>query len=230
MGRSLVGLVAHRGVLTGGDPRMGHHVTAEAYSRAVARAGGLPVALPLVESGDVVDLLGRVDALIVTGGADVDPSTYGRERDERCGPSDPVRDATDIAFVRAAAEIGLPTLCICRGVQVLNVAFGGTLVQHLDDHMVVERYNATTHHVRVEPGSALSGLVGGAASIGVNSLHHQAIDDVGDGLRVTAWALDGTVEAVELVDAPQVRGVQWHPEMLRHRPEHLALFEALLAG
>ena len=122
MARPLVGLVAHRGVLSGGDARMGHHVTAEAYSRAVARAGGLPIALPLVEPGDIADLLGRVDALVVTGGADVDPSRYGHERDERCGPSDPVRDATDIAFVRAAVEVGLPTLCICRGVQVLNGA------------------------------------------------------------------------------------------------------------
>ena len=229
MARPLVGLVAHRGVLSGGDARMGRHVTAEAYSRAVARAGGLPIALPLVEPGDIADLLGRVDALVVTGGADVDPSRYGHERDERCGPSDPVRDATDIAFVRAAVEVGLPTLCICRGVQVLNVAMGGTLLQHLDDHMVMEGYNATIHDVRIESGTALAGVMNGAASLGVNSLHHQAIDDVGDGLRVTAWAHDGTVEAVEVIDAPQVRGVQWHPEMLRHRPEHLALFEALIA-
>jgi putative glutamine amidotransferase len=119
-----------------------------------------------------------------------------------------------------------PTLAICRGVQVLNVAIGGTLVQHLDHHMVTARYNERVHGLRVVGDSQLARVLGDA--YWSNTLHHQALDTIGDGARVVVWADDGTPEAIELDHAPNVLGVQWHPELLRHDAGHLALFGRLV--
>ena len=223
----LVGIVGHRAGVPDSGSDVDHVVAAQAYARAVRRAGGLPMVLAHVEPGDAAEYVQRVDALVVTGGPDVDPAMYAADRLATCGPSDPDRDRTDIAFVQAAAAAGVPTLCICRGVQVMNVAFGGTLVQHVDDHMVVDRYNDTVHHVRVAAGSVL-GPLATDGWLAVNSLHHQVIDRPGEGVRVTAWSNDGHPEAIEVDGAPSMLGVQWHPELIRHRPEQLWLFRRLI--
>jgi putative glutamine amidotransferase len=203
-----------------------HHVAAVPYVKAVARAGAVPVIVPIVDPDAIAAVLDRVDALVVTGGCDVDPAAYGAPPDPQLGPTDPARDAADLAITRAAVARDLPTLAVCRGIQVLNVALGGTLVQHVDDHMRRDVYNQDVHTVVVEPASVLAGVVG-RGHLGVNTLHHQVIDRVADSLRVVARDHDGNVEAVEVEGSDRVLGVQWHPELLRHRPEHLALFEWL---
>jgi putative glutamine amidotransferase len=119
------------------------------------------------------------------------------------------------------------TLAICRGIQVLNVAMSGTLTQHVDNHMVTDRYNQDVHTIDVDPRSRLAELVGDHVMT-VNSLHHQVIDRLGAGVRAVAHNHDGHIEAVEIAQAPAVLGVQWHPELLRHRQDHLVLFEDLV--
>ena len=143
------------------------------------------------------------------------------------GPTDLMRDAADLAITRAAVEANVPTLATCRGIQVLNVAMGGTLVQHIDDHMRVDMYNEDVHAIDIDPTSRLATILGTDA-LGVNSMHHQVIDDLGRGVRAVAHNHDGHIEAIEIDAAPAVLGVQWHPEMLRHRSDHLALFEDLV--
>jgi putative glutamine amidotransferase len=225
--RPLIGISAHQATVKDGELEVVHHVASIAYVKAVRKAGGVPVLLPLVEPDDAEMLLERIDGFLVTGGADVDPANYGAEPDPMTIRTDPVRDATDIALCRLAVDRDVPTLAICRGVQVLNVALGGTLVQHVPDHFDVPNYNETVHKVTVEPDSVLAEWVG-ATDVGVNTLHHQAIDEVAGPLRRVAIADDGTTEGVESSTSRRVVGVQWHPELLRHRPEHLALFESLV--
>jgi putative glutamine amidotransferase len=226
--RPLIGIAAHVALIgdsDGGDP-LRHYVAAVPYVKAVERGGGLPVILPVTDVDSVGALLARVDGIVVTGGVDVDPAAYDAVPDPLLGTTDPERDSIDLAITRAAVESDLPMLAVCRGIQVLNVALGGTLVQHVDDHMRVDGYNEPLHPVMIEADSQLAKIVG-AEQIGVNTLHHQVIDRLGDGLRAVATNPDGHIEAVELVGANRVLGVQWHPELLRHRPEHLALFEWL---
>jgi putative glutamine amidotransferase len=224
--RAVVGISAHVESITDADgDTLLHYVAGVPYARAVHRGGAIPVILPIVDVDDVDALLDTVDAVVITGGCDVDPHNYGAEPHAQLGAIDPARDTSDFALARAAVARNQPTLAICRGIQVLNVALGGTLVQHVDDHMRVDTYNQDTHRVAVDPSSRLAAVVG--SDLGVNSLHHQVLDRVADGLRAVARNSDGQVEAVEVDHADQVLGVQWHPEMLRHRDDHLALFEWL---
>lgn len=226
--KPLVGITAHVELVAepGDDTPLRHHVAAVPYVKAVARGGGLPVILPIDDPELALELLARVDALVVTGGCDIDPEVYGAVREPQLGPTNLERDRADIDAVRIAIERDLPTLAICRGIQVLNVACGGTLQQHVEEHMQLERYNDDVHRVSIEPDSELAAIVG-TVDLGVNTLHHQVIDAVGGGLRVIARNDDGHVEAVEVDGSPHVLGVQWHPELLRHRADHLALFEWL---
>ncbi len=209
-----------------------------AYTRAVEHAGGIPLIIPpLATPAAAAALLDRVDALIVTGGEDIDPARYGHAPHDRAGAPNADRDATELALVRAARVIALPTLAICRGIQLLNVALGGTLVQDIPsersgalDHDPRAPRTARVHDVALAPGSALARIVG-ATAIRVNSIHHQAIDCVAESLRVTARAPDEIVEGVEGTNAAWwVIGVQWHPEELVADPEpwDRALFAALI--
>ncbi len=232
--KKLIAITAHRIDVRDVDDAvaMPHEAVASFYVRAVAKAGGVPVLVPIVDPDDRAALhtvLDRFDGVVITGGADVDPANYGAVVAPDCGPVQPARDRIDLAVARACVERNQPTLAICRGIQVLNVALGGTLVQHLDDHMVLERYNQKVHDITIEPGSQLAGLMR-TDHYWSNSLHHQCLDELGEGARVVARAADGTVEAIELEQAPNVIGVQWHPEMIRHDPAHLALFERLTSG
>ncbi|MCO1658410.1 gamma-glutamyl-gamma-aminobutyrate hydrolase family protein [Pseudonocardia humida] len=183
------------------------------YPDAVFRAGGVPVLLPpRTEAADAVD---RLDALVLAGGPDIDPDRYGAERDPHTGPPRPERDAAEYALLRRALEVGIPVLGVCRGIQVLNTALGGTLRQHLPDALGHTGHNPTpgvfgTVDVALEPGSRVHGALG--ERVRVQCHHHQGLDRLGDGLVVTGLAADGTIEAVELTGREFVVGVQWHPE------------------
>jgi putative glutamine amidotransferase len=190
------------------------------YARAVQRAGGRPVLLIPDEEDtrDPSDVLDLVDAVILTGGAgDLDPALYGQEPHPETGPIQKERDAYELALVRAAVERETPTLGICRGMQVLNVACGGSVEQHLPDVVGHEAHRPTPgvfagHEVRLESGT-LAARTAGSDVADVRSHHHQGIREVGDGLMVTGRAtVDGTIEAIEDSSHPFVLGVLWHPE------------------
>ncbi|MFE6489209.1 gamma-glutamyl-gamma-aminobutyrate hydrolase family protein [Streptomyces sp. NPDC057757] len=180
------------------------------YPRLVQRAGGLAVMLPPDDPSRAAAVVARLDAVVVAGGPDVDPARYGAERSPRTGPPAHERDAWELALIDAALASGTPLLGICRGMQLLNVALGGTLVQHLDGH--VKDVGVVGHHdVIPVAGSLYASLVPEVSA--VPTYHHQAVDRLGEGLRVSARAADGTVEAVELPGAAWALAVQWHPEM-----------------
>ena len=190
----------------------------QSYVDAVVRAGGIPFVLPVMDPDDADPALLAVDGLLLTGGGDVDPARYGAAPVPEVYGLDPGRDAFEIALVLAAVRAGLPVLGICRGAQVLNVALGGTLLQHIPavtgrDHCLRDRAYEIVHGVAVTPGSVLE-AVAGPGEIPVNSLHHQAVDTLGAGLRAVAWAEDGIVEGVESDGLGRLLGVQWHPELL----------------
>ena len=223
-----IGITAHLELVRNddGDGSL-HYVVSAPYVKAVRKAGALPVMLPIVEPADAPAMLAMVDALIITGGGDVDPANYGVAPEPLLGATDLVRDAADLAITRAAIASNTPTLATCRGIQVLNVAMGGTLTQHVDEHMRIDLYNQDVHDVEIDPASRLATILGTEA-LGVNSMHHQVIDRLGPGVRAVAHNRDGHIEAIELDTAPAVLGVQWHPELLRHRGDHLTLFEDLV--
>lgn len=201
----------------------------EAFVAAVTDAGGLPVILPVVAADEVGELLEIVDAVIVTGGFDIDPGTYGAAPGPHTSGTDTGRDAFDVALVHQAMARRLPLLGVCRGIQLVNVALGGTLQQHVEGHMVEDRWSKPAHDVRIEPGSALH-LILGVDVVRPNSLHHQAIAELGVGVRAVAHADDGIVEAIEVDGHPEITAVQWHPEWLRRYPIHRLLFEHLVSS
>jgi putative glutamine amidotransferase len=196
------------------------------YVDAIERAGGRAFVIPPAEDG-VEETLDALDAIVFSGGADVDPAHYGAEPHPETDTPQARRDAAEMALLHSALERDMPTLAICRGFQLLNVARGGDLVQHLpeevghDDHKQIPGEFAV-HPVEVKDGSRLGEIVGSTPH--VTSHHHQAPGRVGDGLVESAWAADGTLEGVEDPSQRFVIGVQWHPEA----GEDAALFEALV--
>jgi putative glutamine amidotransferase len=206
------------------------------YPRAVESASGLPVVLVPGRPEDAAEHVAGLDALLLTGGADVDPSFYGTARHPALGKVLPERDAFEIALVQAALSRDLPVLAICRGQQVLNVATGGTLVQDIPSEIGggtrhdpdVVRWEMA-HDVRVLPGSRLQRILG-RDRLAVNSFHHQAIRTLGKGLQATAWSVDDDViEGVEMAGRRFVVGVQWHPEAFwDHGGVFQPLFEAVV--
>ncbi|MBO4259756.1 gamma-glutamyl-gamma-aminobutyrate hydrolase family protein [Streptomyces griseorubiginosus] len=181
------------------------------YPRLVQRSGGLAAMLPPDEPEQAAATVARLDALVIAGGPDVDPARYGAERDPRTGPPAPARDTWELALIDAALSAGVPLLGICRGMQLLNVALGGTLVQHVEGHAEVVGVFGR-HTVKPVPGTRYAEAVPEETS--VPAYHHQAVDRLGTGLLPSAYAEDGTVEAVELPAADGwALGVQWHPEM-----------------
>jgi putative glutamine amidotransferase len=201
------------------------------YADSVAAAGGIPVLLPPLPG--IEDALARLDGLLLSGGGDIDPARYGAEADPRSGSIHANRDAAEFALIEAAMAHRVPVLGICRGLQVINVARGGTLHQHLPDVVGHEDHAPApgvygAHPVRVSPGTRLGQILDGE-EITTPTSHHQAVDKLGAGLIATAWAPDGTIEALEPedgADGPFLVAVQWHPEV----GDDPRLFRALVAA
>jgi putative glutamine amidotransferase len=219
-----------------GEPPHAEMALGIPYVRAVEAAGGVPVVMPPLAIPVASALVARLDGLLLSGGPDLAPSAYDQGPHAQLGSTEPGLDAFEYAVVREALELDLPILGICRGVQALNVARGGTLHQHLPDvvgdgivHRQSEVGRCPTHDVEVLAGTRLAGIVG-SGLVRVNSFHHQAVDRLGTGLRVCALAPDGTIEAIEDPAKPLTVGVQWHAETLIDGPEHRALFEELVAA
>ena len=201
------------------------------YAEKVIQAGGIPVLVPPMPSADedwAAQVLGRLDALILSGGADIESVRYGAQPHPTAQEARPDRDSSELLLARVGQGLDLPTLGICRGMQVMAVAAGGTLIQHLPDEVGHERHSPspgewTSHRVLIEPGSTLAGILG--AEVTCPTYHHQAVATC-PGYDVVARAEDGVVEAVHDPSARWRFGVQWHPE----QGDDLRLFEALVAA
>jgi putative glutamine amidotransferase len=211
------------------------YLLSRAYVDAVKDAGGLAFMIPpdaeaASEPDAVLDVL---DGLVLAGGADVDPDSYGAERHRHTTGTRPERDAAEIPLARRAVERDVPLLGICRGMQLLNVALGGTLIQHLPDDLGhgdhrrhVGSFDDADHDVRLAPGSLAARACGGTIHA-TKSHHHQAVDRLGEGLVASGWSeLDDLVEAIEAPDSYWVLGVQWHPEVDPDSPVIGALVQA----
>jgi putative glutamine amidotransferase len=190
------------------------------------------VILPILDPDEAAEALAVVDGLLVTGGGDVAPARYRAKPTPETRNVDPARDAFDFRLLEAAIDNEVPVLATCRGMQVLNVMLGGSLVQDVPavtglSHDRIDRWDEGVHTVRVEPDSHLAEALG-TTTIAVNSLHHQAVCDPAPGTKAVAWAEDDTVEAIELPGSPHVVAVQWHPELLEDHPEHQGLFHQLV--
>ena len=209
-----------------GEPPQHEMALGLTYMRAIELAGGVPVVLPPLENG-LETLLERLDGICLSGGPDLDPAAYGARAHELLGPTEPELDRFEIKLARAADAAGIPLLGVCRGAQALNVARGGTLHQHVEGHRQTELATQPVHAVRIDPRSRLSGILK-RRTTRVNSFHHQAVAMLGDGLVATAWAHDGTLEAIEDPRHPFMLGVQWHAETLVEDRAQLALFRALI--
>jgi len=206
-----------------------------AYVDALRAAGGLGVLLAPGDD-DPEALLERLDGLVLSGGGDLDPASYGGDGHARTYSVSSERDAFELALLRGALARGTPVLAICRGMQILNVALGGDLHPHLPDVVgdaVMHRASQTevaSHPVRLETGSALAERIGADALAKVPSWHHQGLRRLGTGLRPIAWAPDDVIEAVELRGEPQLIAVQWHPELAGASRQGRGLFAALVTG
>jgi putative glutamine amidotransferase len=232
MARPVIGITTYREQAAWGVWERPADLLGAGYADAVLDAGGAPVLLPPLAEGSE-DALRVLDAIVLAGGADVDPARYGAAADPATGAPRADRDEAELLLARLCLERGTPLLAICRGMQVLSVALGGTLVQHLPDvpGTAPHRAGEGRFHergVRVEPGSRLAALVGDHYD--VHCYHHQALERLGAGLRPVAWSEDGVVEGVELPGDRFVLGVQSHPEESTDRRLFRGLVEAAAAG
>jgi len=225
VGRPVVGITTYLTRAAWGAWDLEAALVPAAYVRAVTRAGGVPLLVP--PGAAVEETLDAVDGLIFSGGSDLDPDLYGADAHDETGGIVRERDEFELALMQAALARDLPVLAICRGSQVLNVALGGVLEQHVPDRVGTDVHKETAgvfaeHDVELVPETQLASILGDRHD--VKSHHHQGFGDLGRGLREAARAPDGTVEAVEAPDRRFALGVLWHPE----EGEDLALFEALV--
>ena len=192
------------------------------YTESVIQAGGIPILIPVTTDSIVLaDIISRLDGIILIGGADIHPSYYNEEPIEQLGEVDSLRDVYDISLIRLAAQRGVPMLGICRGEQLINVAFGGTLyqdipAQHPDTtvrHNQEEPSSVPTHAVNLLPDSEMARITG-ETQLFTNTHHHQAVKQVAPGFRITAWATDSIPEAIENIEGKPIWGVQFHPAAL----------------
>jgi putative glutamine amidotransferase len=209
----------------------------QAYVQAILRAGGSPILLPVGLDGErLAQVSALLDGVLLTGGDDIDPALFNGELHPRVAGVDAGRDDLEIWLARWAVAESVPFLGICRGCQVVNVALGGSLFTDIPDqvpaaerhhHLKGEPRSRLAHAVQVEPGTRLSAILG-QADLPANSSHHQSAKDVPSGLRISARAADGIIEALELPDHPFGLTVQWHPEWLPDAPAHQAIFTAFI--
>jgi putative glutamine amidotransferase len=202
------------------------------YTESLRRAGAVPVIIP-PQPENAAEIIDGLDGILLAGGYDCDPAVYGEETHPSVEPMDPQRQENDLALARMARHRGIPTLGVCLGMQVMNVAAGGTLIQDIDSQVRTDIGHVSPpdarirHDVTVEEGTRLAGIVR-EQELTVNSSHHQAVKDVGDGLRVAAVAPDGIVEGIEDPQHPFYLGVQWHPEDMNGEESAGAIFGAFI--
>lgn len=228
----LIGLTSYRFTNDNGQQQLAIN---EMYTRAVQTAGGLPVVIPLGLPEDVLDgLLARLDGILFTGGGDVHPQRYGSQPHPMVDGVDHDRDRVELYLAERLMETGLPVFGICRGLQLLNIALGGTLYEDiLDQHPGAKAHQFypgwprahLTHTVQVQPESRLARGLGLSGAVPVNSLHHQGIAGLAPGLEPTAVSPDGIIEAFELPEHPFFIAVQWHPEWLQEHESMRRLFQ-----
>jgi putative glutamine amidotransferase len=204
------------------------------YIDSLRKAGAIPVLIP-PQPENVADIVEELDGILLAGGDDCDPAAYGEERHPSVEPMmDPRRQNNDLSLARSARERGIPTLGICLGLQVMNVAAGGTLMQDIDSEMKTDIEHVSVpedrarHDIKLESGTRLASIIGGGRDINVNSSHHQAIKGIGRGFRIAAKAPDGIVEGLEDPEHPFYVGVQWHPEDMGGEKSASALFGAFV--
>jgi putative glutamine amidotransferase len=236
MKKPLIGITTYRTENPYGNPIL---ALGENYVQALSRAGALPVMIPLGLPEDQIDrMLSRLGGILFSGGGDIDPSVFGAETTPKVKSVDPDRDRVEMQLLRTAHSKGLPFLGICRGFQVINVACGGTLYTHVEDqHPQALKHDFypdwprdhLPHAVKVDPDSRLADILG-TTEPEVNSLHHQGVRDLAPGLRATAYAPDGLIEAFEMPDHPFGLAVQWHPEWLLDHAPMRALFRAFVVA
>ena len=234
----IIGITSRQPVIKTSGGELEAHVVNRVYTEAVIRCGGTPVLLSPVAPEEAPRLLDRVDGLVLSGGGDIDPSFYGGKLHDDMYSIDPVRDEFEFALVRAAQQQRKPTLAICRGLQVLNVALGGTLIEDIPseigstDHAVHGPDVVDCHQtVQIEPDTLVAAAIG-ATEACVNSIHHQAVRQVAPGMRAAGWTSDGVIEVLDPEDHTwPLLAVQWHPEYLAVNDDEasLALFTSLVA-
>lgn len=230
MSAPLIGLTTYSFTNKSGSPQFAIN---QAYVRAIEQAGGCPVLIPFGLGVEQLEtLLERLDGILFTGGGDIHPRWYQSSEPDLAAEIDPQRDELEIGLVRRLAENGKPFLGICRGLQVINVALGGSLYEDIQQqhpgaldhrHQNGQPRSKLTHQVRLEPGGWLRRLLA-EPEVQVNSLHHQGIRSLAPGLRAIGWAPDEIIEAIELPEHPFARAVQWHPEELQHLEPMRRLF------
>lgn len=233
--RPLIGLTTYRRALTTSIGQRTHFTLYTTYCEAILAADGVPVMLPPTESFSLDEVLTPLSGVLLAGGGDIGPDLYGEPPDPTVDRVDPVRDRFEVEIVKWTLRHDLPILGICRGMQLLNVACGGTLIQDIASqtgsllrHTRPDAIDDPVHFVRIEPASRLARVLGGT-ELSVNTGHHQAVGRIAPGLHVVGWAEDGTVEAIESESQTWIVGVQWHPEMMFQRyAQQLRLFAGLV--
>ena len=233
----IIGVTSEPKSTKGSSGALNSHVIGHTYTDALKRAGGLPVILAPVSNEDVPAILDRLDGLLLSGGGDVEPQRYGEEPQPTLDRTSAARDEFEIALVREALARRLPVLAICRGLQVVNVAFGGTLIQDIPsefgsiDHTVIGHAVYDGHQPVTVESNSLIARATGATDLMVNSIHHQAVKNLAPGFRAVAWADDGIIEGIEHEDESwPLLAVQWHPEYLSSNSDEVShrLFEAFV--
>ncbi len=237
--RPIVGVTSQPKQAISASGNLDSHVIGHTYTDSVLRAGGIPVILPPIANEDVPTLVDRLDGIVFTGGGDMDPGRYGEESHPEVRKVNTARDEFELLLVHEAKQRRLPVLAICRGLQVVNVALGGTLIQDIPsvigstDHGVIGDAVYEAHQpVTIDANSGIAKAVGNT-EIMVNSIHHQAVKDLAPGFRAVAWAGDGVIEGIQHEDDEwPLLAVQWHPEFLGDNCDETShrLFEAFVAS